>query len=502
MEKRQIVTNTLISTLNVFVSGVSLFVLYRYFLDTIGKEAFGVWSVVLAVTSLGGAAGTGLHQGMVKFVAQYRARQDDAYAARIVQTAIITIFFSTSLIVFLLFFLLKEVLSFVLEPQFHSIALSLLPYALFSFWITTLNSIYESSIDGMQRVDIHNVIIIITTLFYLGLCFYLVPRSGLLGIARAQILQNILLLVLSITVLLSLMKTLPLFPTKWSWSIFKEIFFYGFNFQLISVSQMLLIPTTKIIISKFGGTGAVTYFEMANKMAFQIRSLISTGHQALVPTIAALYESEPKKLHNFYITSMRTMVFIILFLLPPMLFMIPTISRIWVGFYEPTFVLYGIILFTGWFLNLIVNPAYFNNMGTGQLRWNVIGQFVLGVSNVLLGIIIGWFVGTVGVVIGFALSLQMGTLITTVMYHRTHKIMACSILQSDDYRLLKVVLIGCIVSFILRKFLLNTVLPISLDGIVLICYFCFTLNALIRHPMRLQIGTWLGSIINSKHLDA
>lgn len=495
MKKRQVVTNALMSTFQVLVSGISLFVLYRFFLDTIGVEAFGVWTVVLATTAIGGAAGAGLHGSMAKYVAKYHARRDDSYAARIVQTAAITVIVIVGFVVFMLSLVIHELLDFVLEPQFHSVARSLLPYALASFWITMLSSIYQSGIDGMQRVDLHNILVLITTVFYLGLCFYLVPKQGLLGLARAQLIQNTLLLVLSVTVLRRLLKSLPLFPFQWSWSTLKEIFAYSFNFQLISISQMLFMPTAKLILSKFGGAGAVTYFEMANKMAFQMRSLISTAHQALVPTISDLLESSPEKLHNFYITSFQTMIFTILALLPPLLFSVPTISYLWIGFYEPTFVLYGEILLIAWFFNLLVNPAYFGNMGMGQLRGNVVGQFALSVSNVLFGIGLGWFIGPIGVVISFAFGIQVGTMVTTGIYHRSHQIKTRMLLQTNDCRLLQFVVIGGVAAIILRELVRSSVPFPYLDCIVIICYFCFTLHTLVRHPMRHKLGEWIGSLV-------
>ena len=495
MHKRQVVTNALMAGLQVLVSGVALFVLYRYFLNTIGADLFGVWSVVLATTAVGGVAKAGLHGSMTKFVAQYRARNDDAHAARIVQTAALTIIVVVGVIAVILSFILPSLLVFVIkEPHLHTPALEILPYALLSFWLTALSSIYQSSIDGMQRVDLQNLLVMLTTILYVGLCFYFVPRNGLVGLARAQVIQNIVLLLLSMGMMTRLLTPLPPIPLRWSWSALKEVFVYSVNFQLLSISQMLFMPMTKMILARLGGAGSVAFYEMANKMAFQIRSLISMGHQALVPTIADLTERAPEQLRLLYASSMQTMVFFIIALLPPLLYLLPTISIIWIGYYEPVFVHYGIFLLTGWFLNLLVNPAYFNNMGTGHLKWNVIGHFVTVGANLGLGILLGLLMGPIGVIIGFAVSIQLGTLATTGAYHRHHTIRARSIIRKADVWFFFSACMSVTVAWSVRQLTQPLWTFPWIDFLCLITVVLVMLPAFLRHPMLPVLYEWLASL--------
>ena len=75
---------------------------------------------------------------------------------------------------------------------------------------------------------------------------------------------------------------------------------YGLNIQMISVSQMLYDPITKGLLVKFGGLDLAGYYEMANRMVIQLRGLIVSAVQVLVPTIADLKEKNPDSIHKVY----------------------------------------------------------------------------------------------------------------------------------------------------------------------------------------------------------
>ena len=96
--------------------------------------------------------------------------------------------------------------------------------------------------------------------------------------------------------------------------------------------------------------------------------------------------------------------------LPLLVGLTPLVSRLWLGAYVPVFVTFAMLLFAGWFLNLAANPAYFANMGTGELRWNVISHVTNGVLNLGFGVLLGMLFGGVGVVVG----LEHGRLVLAV----------------------------------------------------------------------------------------
>jgi O-antigen/teichoic acid export membrane protein len=65
--------NSLYAVGEVVVSGLSLFLLYKKVVNTLGVEALGVWTLVLATTSLGRFADIGAASGLSRFVASAKA---------------------------------------------------------------------------------------------------------------------------------------------------------------------------------------------------------------------------------------------------------------------------------------------------------------------------------------------------------------------------------------------------------------------------------------------
>jgi O-antigen/teichoic acid export membrane protein len=60
----------------VVVVGVVYFLLYAYLLHTIGIELLGVWSLIIATTSMALIANFGISTSIVKFVSTYASRED------------------------------------------------------------------------------------------------------------------------------------------------------------------------------------------------------------------------------------------------------------------------------------------------------------------------------------------------------------------------------------------------------------------------------------------
>ena len=88
---RRLVGNATVSVIQTIVSFVVLFVLYRYLIHQLGSEQLGLWSLVLASTSIARLSEMGLTGSVVNFVARYHALKDNEQAAEIVQTAAISI---------------------------------------------------------------------------------------------------------------------------------------------------------------------------------------------------------------------------------------------------------------------------------------------------------------------------------------------------------------------------------------------------------------------------
>lgn len=490
--KRRFLINALASVGQVVIVGATFLVLYRFAKDEIGIERFGVWSLVLATTSASALAKMGMATSTIKFVAMYRAREAPERVRAVIETATLSLFVFMALVLAALYPLFLVIIEAAVEPGLLAEARAILPYALGAFLLTSTALVVTACLDGYQRIDLRSGLMAAAAVVYLGLVFVLVPRHGLVGLAQAQLAQAALLLATSWLLLRHLAPALPLVPYRWQWSTFKEMLSYSLNLQAISVAKLLFEPLTKILMMRFGGAAASGYFEFAYRMVVQLRALVVTAHQAIVPAIAELQERAPEQIRALYTRSFRMLAFLIVLALPLSLALTPLISRVWLGAYEPAFVLYANLLFAGWFINMLSNPAYFAYLGIGRLRWNVAGHFASGVLNGVLGFALGLAFGGTGVVVAFVVALLVGSLVITAAYQHEYRIGVGELVEGPSLWLGAMSLVGLGVAWALYD---RVTAPWPLLGaLVLGSYLALVAVPLWRHPAGRQLLAWAASL--------
>ncbi len=162
----------------------------------------------------------------------------------------------------------------------------------------------------------------------------------------------------------------------------------------------------------------------------------------------------------------------------------PVISELWIGHYEKAFVSFGILLSIGWFFNTLSAPSYFVNLGTGELRWNVVSHVAIAVLNAVLGLILGVYFGGNGVVIAWVISLALGSSLIYLSYHKKHKIPLIDLLPRESRLLIAVSLLGAVfITAIQDKMSYMIMIPaIFTVTILIILWF---------HPMRIRLIGWI-----------
>ena len=491
MQKRQVLINAITSVLKIVVIGVVFFILYRFLLNTIGVEQLGIWSLVLATTSVTQIANFGLGGSVIKFVAKYVAREEDKKVSGIIQTAALSVGAFVGVALLICYPIAKLVLGLIIPNESLPLALSILPYAFFALWIMVITSIFQAGLDGYQRINLRNTLLMAGAILHLLLCFIFAPTYGLMGVAYARVIQNITVLFSSWFLLKRCLPLLPIFRFKWNKNSFKEIIGYGMNYQVISISSMFYDPLTKALLSKFGGLSMVGYFEMASKMIQQLRLLIVSANQVLFPAIANLKEKIPEKIQSVYLTSYQLVFYLALPLFSLIIVCTPIISVLWIGYYESIFVTFGILLAIGWFLNTLSAPAYYANLGIGELRWNVVGYIVILLLNAILGFLLGVSHGGIGVVIAFVVSLAFGGSIIYFSYHIKHKIPLIELLPKASKLIIIACLISVISTLIIQNRLNHSLNIIEINSIIILVFSAIVFIPFWLHPMRRRLVGWL-----------
>lgn len=414
----KIVRNSIAAVVQVVVGSGLMFFLYRVILNTLGVEALGVWSVVLATASASRIGELGLSSGVTRFVAKYRAFGDDSKVSAVLQTGVISVAALLLLVIVLALPLLRMVLGNLFPLTRLDEALALLPFLMVSLLLSAVAAIFQSGLEGCQKYAQKAMLVSAGSVLFVTAGVWLAPRHGLQGLAWAQIGQGVFLAIGGWILLKRLVPGMPLVPWRWNRSAFREMLGYGAQVQFAGIAMMMFDPLTKVLLGKFGGLSAVGYFEMANQLVSKVRMLIVAANQVIVPRVAELCEAQVDGIQAMYRTNLRVLFLVVPVTMGLLVSWTPVISEVWIGHYEPAFILFAALWAPSWALNIMSAPAYFANQGRGRLKWNTAAHVLMGLSNALLSLLLGRLFGATGVIVGSGMALASGSLLVVYGLHR------------------------------------------------------------------------------------
>lgn len=408
-----------------------LFFLYRYLIGAIGIEQLGIWSIVLASASATRVSELGLGGSVTKFVAAHLANGNNEAAAETLQTAAITVVVLFAAISVGAYPLLLWALPYFLPGSALREAMVILPFGLLSLCLTSLGAIWMGGLDACLRSDLRAGTMISASMFFFLLCLLSVGKFGLVALAISQVLQGLFIVIVGWAAIRQALPFLPRAPYQWKTTRFREMLSYGANFQIITVTNLLLEPATKILLGHYGGLSAAGYFEMAQRLVGSIRAFIVESNRVIVPVYAGIasYKSDVPEL---YYNNIRYLYFLVVPVFAFLLALMPAISEVWIGNFENQFVFIASLITVSWFINTLSGPAYFGYLGQGRLRWITIACLLMGASNILAGLFLGRIFSWTGVIIGFSFSLVLGSVIPLITFHHEHKMAFRDVLSSNN----------------------------------------------------------------------
>ncbi|MFT3978956.1 MAG: oligosaccharide flippase family protein [Ferruginibacter sp.] len=451
VNKRTISVNIFFSLLQIIVIGIVYYFLYKFLLTRLGAEIMGVWAIVLSISSTANIANLGIANSVIRYTSKYLVNNEIQKINRIIHTSFILLSCVFIIILCIVFLIAPWWLRGVISGQYYPIAISLVPYSLICLILNATSSIFVSGIDGLQKNYIKSVLVIISTLLLLFFSFLFVPKFGLIGVAYAQLIQASVLWLSSLAALKIIFRPLQVFRLKWDKEEFKNIFSFGIKEQIISICQLGFDPLTKSLLGVYGSLNQVTYYEMANRLITQLRSILVSINQVFIPVYTAaseLVENGERKIFGEvfkinFILSLLWLSFIISTIIP--------VSIIWIGSVNNDFVFITIALAVAYFCNIFITPQYFANIANARLNNNVISNVIITLLNILLCYLLGSFLGGYGVVAGWGIALAIGSLYV-VLAPSTYKIGIKEIVRGNDRLVVILCIIFCSGCFV---FLLN-----------------------------------------------
>jgi O-antigen/teichoic acid export membrane protein len=430
--RNRIALNAVSSAIQVIIVGLVYFFIYRSLVVKLGIELLGVWSLIIAVSSVSAISNFGFSSAVVKYIAEYNVKGEFDAINRLLFTSMffmISVFVVIAVIIYFSAFLL---IGKLIDIQYIKIAHAILPISLMFLFINTIGGVLTSALDGFQKNYIRNFAISAISIGYLALTLLLIPKLGLVGLAVAQVIQSLALFIVSYYFLRRICKGFSIFRWNWDRSSFRILINYGYKIQIINICQILTEPVTKILLSKYHGISTLGFYEMASRLINQLRQIIAGMNQVTVPVVSHFQQTDRSTIRYIYERGLSFIVFIVFPLFAGIILFTPHLSKIWIGNIEPVFIACTYILASGMLINILDAQAYFNSLGEGNLNGVMLMSLLVLLLNIVLGVFLGLTVPVYGVVIANALASAAGSVYLIIYYQKLNKIKYAGLLKASD----------------------------------------------------------------------
>jgi len=431
MAKSKLLKNSSFSVLQMIITAIVALILFKLMVSELGLEITGLWSYLSSLTAITAFGSFGFSNSLLYYIPKYTASKRQDQISSLVNTTFYSIFGLTSLLCLLAYLIFHFTIPFTINASIVPLANKLLPVVLASFFFSGLSSTFLSVLDGMILMHIRAKINIAGTIIFLIAGFVLIRQFGIMGVPLAQLCQNVFLLLAGF---FYVKKHQPHyhFSLRFSRSTFREIFKYGFNFQLISVTQILAEPYIKSMLTKYAGTANVAIFDICQKIFGAGRGLIISANQTIVPHITVFKTLDHHtRLITFYKTNFRVILLLgaILFLAPLAFFNTLNLALFHSTGFNYTFILFNISI--ALFINALAFPAHFQYLGIGKLKWLVINNSVTALIMLISAPLIGHFIGGVYIVMAWSVPTLIGPVILMMAYSLEYHVSTIKTLGKD-----------------------------------------------------------------------
>ncbi len=410
----QLLQNGLFAAIQSVVVTGCLLLVYRLVIAHASLEQLGVWSLLLAGSALlrvGDVSGAG---ALSRFVAMRSPNAGPGHRRNVVHTVMLTSLFLNAVLALIFYLLSPFVLPRFIAPEYLGEAFALVPFVVGTMVLGSLSIAVTSAIDGAHRADQRAVILVAAALIFLFSSWLLIPRFGVVGFGVAQLIQQIVILVLGWQVLRRHIHDLGWLPLYWRRDVFGETAGFAIKLNAIGVVGLLFEPLVKFAFNHAGGPGLVAIYELASRLVVQVRGFVIAAATPLVPAFAAhsdrgdvaFKRTLEKSVRLISVTGVAAALCAVLGA--------PVVSLIVLERLSPEVLIMSTVLTFGWTINVLAVPFYFAAQGQGFLRWNFASHALLAAS-VLLGVFLPVsMVGDSGLLVAIAFGLVLSAPVVIV----------------------------------------------------------------------------------------
>ncbi len=423
LSNQKIVKNSIAGVIRVLIVTPILFFIVPFTLKKLGIELYGIWALGGVVISFAQLSDLGMGSAIIRFVAQYLKNSDSNAINELINTTIITYMVIGSFIVIVIILVLNWIIIniFRVPSSLHGDARVAITGALLIFLCNLLMGVFTNMLVGFQRIDLSNIMNTLSVFLQSGGTFITLSLGwGIKGLVISNFFAILCTGTISIIIVRKIFPALGIHPRFVSFRTLKTILSFSLQIQAASLIALAFDPFIRILITNFSGLSFLSYYDIANKLISNVRSVFMA---AITPLLPASAEISTGDLDKSRVIRMHYHSERYLLMLAPIMFflssaLMPYFISLWIGKgYGFTSLSYQVMAM-GWLLSLLATPAFVMFAGLGFPKYQIFCQLILTISTVVLGFLLGNLIGYMGIIIGSTISLTLSFVYIIISFAR------------------------------------------------------------------------------------
>lgn len=422
---RRILGNVFSNWAGLAVSVIIAFVVSPIIVNTLGKEMYGVWTLIVSITGYFTVLDFGVNTALVRYISSAVAKHDYS-SARAVYSTSMAIFASVALVI--LFFSL--IFGYFLPDIFeiHQVTRAYL-YAVFVVSAVDLASgllfsVYQGSLVGLQEFKfINGTSIVINIVRSIVLVLALDNGAGLLTLAFLQLVASLVRAACQYVLLRRKYVFLCLERHAIDRKTVASIYSYSIYSFIIAVALKMLFYTDSVVIAARIGVAEVAFYVIPSTLLDYFEKFVWAMIAVLIPVISTNQARGDESGNvRLYILGTRYSLLISMPIVISLFVYGDDFIRLWMGpeFGERSrWVLWYLLIGFGISFSQLIAHAILKGISKHKVFAYILA--VEALANVGMSIVLAKPYGIEGVAIGTMVPLIVATLV--IAYY------TCSILE-------------------------------------------------------------------------
>jgi len=366
--------------LNVFIA-ICQFSAYAIISRSLGKEYLGIWALVIATTTIGQISSFGFSSGLIRYIPELSVNNRKSELYKMVSTVNFSNLIISLPVLFILFFPAKMYAQHLLNTSYYHVFELSIVWVMIGMYINNLFSVYSAIFDGFQKFYTRCIIQISGWIIFLIGIIILIPSFGLQGVAIAFLLQSIWQYFSAAIILIQQRIIKNPFSISFDKKSFKLISTFGIKSQSIGILVIFFDPLIKYFITKNLGLTATANFELSNKIVLQVRNLLASANQVLIPKFVLHKKTNTHQ--PYFEKVMKRNLFISITLGVIVCLISPFMNLFLLNRFDKDLMICIILINFGWVCNMITSVHYNASIGLDKLNKLIIVHLIYAVTAIL-----------------------------------------------------------------------------------------------------------------------